>query len=686
MKISYNWLKEFIDIDLDANKLGERLTLSGLELDGMHAFKDDSILDIEVTSNRGDCLSHLGVAREISAFSDRPFKFPNQLNSKPELVEDGFVKIENPEICPRFTARLIKNVKIGESPEWLQRRLESIGERSINNVADITNLVMHELGQPMHAFDLAKLKDQRLIVRLARDGEKIKTLDEIERKLDSSMLVICDSKKPVAIGGVMGGIDSGINEETIDVLLEVAYFDRESIRKTSRKLGLASEASYHFERGVDINNLETASNRATELIVELAGGTAADFIEVYPNQYQPIWVESTDLAGEINRLSGLEISDSEIIAILTRLGFESDSKSKWRVPSWRHDVVIDEDLVEEVLRVYGYDKIDEYLPTAHSSGEYQPAEMRKRKLRQTLTNLGFDEALSYSFIDQSYDDIFESIPSVAKTKGMETLITIKDPIIEGANRMRPTLMPGLIESLRNNFNQQNRNISLFEIGKVFSRREKEPLPIESELIGLLMSGGLTVANRKLITRSVDFYDIKGAIEAIAESIGISELIEFRTGAIEYLQTGRTAIILLDGKQIGYTGQLQSGLAKSYKLKQEVYLAELDLALMLAASSKPASYSPLDIYPAIARDISLQIRRDQSLQSVIDTLNQNDSEFYRGAEFVDEFEGHGLPDDQKSMTIRLNYRAKDRTLTDEEVEKVHQEILVNLLENLNITQR
>ncbi|NNE97991.1 MAG: phenylalanine--tRNA ligase subunit beta, partial [Pyrinomonadaceae bacterium] len=381
MNISYNWLKEIIDIDLPPHDLAEKLTLVGLELDGMHQTHDDHIFDIEVTSNRGDCLSHFGVAREISAFADKEIKFPSYTENQPDSDDNELVKISDPDLCHRFTARIIRGVKIGESPDWLRNRLEAIGERPINNVADITNFVMHELGQPMHSFDLNKLSDERIVVRRAANGEKITTLDEAERILDPTMLLICDAEKPVAIGGVMGGAISGITDSTANVLLEVAYFDRDNIRQTSRKLNLSTEASYHFERGVDIDNLVRASNRATELICELAGGTADKFVDVYPNKFSQKRISAPDLKEEVKRLSGLDIPESENERILSKLGIDSEDSATYISPTWRHDLAVDEDLVEEIVRVYGYDKISEALPPAISSGEYQPNENRKQLLR-----------------------------------------------------------------------------------------------------------------------------------------------------------------------------------------------------------------------------------------------------------------------------------------------------------------
>ena len=340
MNISYNWLKDLIEIEMPPSELAQRLTNAGLAVEGIHPFGDDYILDFDLTSNRPDCLSHLGIAREIGALTGKPLKIPTvpvipDDVPMPAILAFDVVKVEAPDLCHRFTARIIRNVSIGPSPEWLVKRLEAIGERSINNVADITNYVMHELGQPMHSFDLDKLAENRIVVRIARDGETITTLDEVERKLDDSMLAICDAEKPVAVAGVMGGTHSGISEDTTNVLLEVAYFKRESIRQTSRKLGLSTEASYRFERGVDIENLIRASNRATELICELAGGEAADIIDVYPTPRTEIEVISNDISSATKRLTGLEVPEQECIRILESLGIHNERSGVFTSPSWR---------------------------------------------------------------------------------------------------------------------------------------------------------------------------------------------------------------------------------------------------------------------------------------------------------------------------------------------------------------
>ncbi|MEO7658073.1 MAG: phenylalanine--tRNA ligase subunit beta, partial [Pyrinomonadaceae bacterium] len=406
MNISYNWLRDLIDIDLPAEEVASALTRVGLAVEGIHPHKDDFVFDIDLTSNRPDCLSHLGVARELSVITQAETRPVGNvpLDHGQSANSPNLVTIEDPGLCHRFTARIIRGVKIRPSPQWLVDRLEAIGERSINNVADITNYVMHELCQPMHSFDLDKLSGQRIVVRRAKDGEAIKTLDEVERELDDSMLAICDAEKPAAVGGIMGGLDSSIADETINVLLEVAFFKRSNIRATSRKLNLSTEASYRFERGVDIENLERASNRAAELMADLAGGQIGEFVDVYPTRHEPQTVKSNDISAAVERLTGLETDTQECLRILNSLGIAEDGISfadsrLFSVPSWRHDITIEEDLVEEIARHAGYDNIGEELPPAYGAGEYQGSESREKQLRQTLVAIGFDEALSYSFID-----------------------------------------------------------------------------------------------------------------------------------------------------------------------------------------------------------------------------------------------------------------------------------------------
>lgn len=584
MNISYNWLKDLIETNLSPQESAARLTSVGLAVEGIHAHGDDSVFDIDVTSNRGDCLSHLGVAREVGAITNYELRITND-GGQPTTENQNLVSIQDADLCHRFTARVIRNVKIGASPEWLVERLEAVGERSINNVADITNFVMHELGQPMHSFDLNELKENRIVVRRARNGETIKTLDEAERKLDETMLAICDAEKPVAVAGVMGGFDSSITDATTNVLLEVAYFERENIRQTSRKLKLSTEASHHFERGVDIENLIRASNRATELICELAGGTAGEFVDVYPTKFVPNRIESKDLQAAVKRLTGLEVENEEISRILNRLGIERKSETIYLAPTWRHDLAIEADLVEEVARIVGYDKIGDELPPAFGAGEYQPTEERKKLLRRTLANLGFDEAISYSFIDTKHDFNFhlvalggnETYQNLIKSAAPEKVfVTLKDSIIEGATRMRPSLLSGLLDAVRTNLNHQRRDLKLFEIGKVFSASEKEmDLPNERELFALVLTGSETLQNRAMPVREFDFYDAKGALESAINAMNLPAP-DFQPKAVSHLRGGQSAEISLNGKAVGSIGRLNDDIQAAYKFRQPVFVAEVDL--------------------------------------------------------------------------------------------------------------
>ncbi|MEP6704519.1 MAG: phenylalanine--tRNA ligase subunit beta, partial [Acidobacteriota bacterium] len=568
------------------------------------------------------------------------------------------------------------------------KRLEAIGERSINNVADITNYVMHELGQPMHAFDLDKLAGNRIIVRRAEAGETIKTLDEVERKLDETMLVIADAEKPAAIGGVMGGLDSSITDRTKNVLLEVAYFKRENIRQTSRKLSLATEASYRFERGVDIDNLVSASNRAAGLICELAGGEPGEFIDVYPTKTEARHVRSRNMSFAVERLTGLKVAEEECTSILRSLGFTAaeNDRTNFAVPSWRHDVAIEEDLIEEVARIVGYEKIAEQLPPAFSAGEYQRNEPRKKRLRQTLVDIGFNEAVSYSFIDTQHDHRFQTVPGILDDNADDKFITLQDSVIEGAVRMRPTLLPGLLEAARVNLNQHRKDLRLFEIGKGFAAKTGEDgLPTERELLSLVVTGSDTQANRAMSQRELDFYDAKGAVESALEAVGFSHLV-FSTGDAVHLRKGQSATISNAGKEVGSIGRLNEELSGDYKFKQAVYVAELDLQTLLAEDISPVLYRPLPKYPSVVLDVSFLVNRGISFEDIRTSILAQGRELCRAVGFVDVYEGKGIGADERSLTIRLEYRSDERTLVESEVDGVHGQLIEGVEKDLNIRRR
>ncbi len=517
----------------------------------------------------------------------------------------------------------MRGVKIGPSPDWLAKRLETIGQRPINNVADITNYVLQELGQPLHAFDFAKLGGHRIIVRRAAAGEKLTTLDGIKRTLTGEMLVIADSEKPVALAGIMGGEDSEISTQTTDVLIESAYFDPHSVRQTARQLGMDTEASRRFERGADVEGVRLAQQRCVELICQLAGGVATeDPIDVYPKPFQQRVVSLRP--ERVKELTSLAVEYGQVTKILKRLGFEYESQSakgmSFKVPSWRIDVEQEEDLVEEVARHTGYDLIGSELPPASVAGEYQPSEMQQRSLRRALNAFGFDEAINFSFIPE--EDRFELIPSVAGHEGKQPQLA--NPIIEDAALMRPTLLPGLLSSLRHNLNHGTRDVRLFEIGRIFggvnrtergSAGSKAPtndfpgatalgsdLPPEPLALAFVATGGALEENRPQAERELDFFDVKGALEMAVEWMNLSPL-KFTPASVRHLREGQSARIKRgDGEDIGSIGRLAENVAASYKFRQPVYTIELDLSALLSGPVKVIQYSPLPRYPSVVRDL------------------------------------------------------------------------------------
>jgi phenylalanyl-tRNA synthetase beta chain len=684
VNISYNWLKDVIDVQLSPDELAKELTRVGLAVEGIHEHGEDFVLDIDLTSNRPDCLSHLGVARELRASTGA--EMLDQPVVPSAEADADLVTIQDPDLCYRFTARIIRNVKVGPSPQWLVDRLEAIGERSINNIADITNYVMLELGQPMHAFDYDKLSGGRIIVRRAENGEKILTLKEEDKTLDNNVLAICDADRPVAIGGVIGGLESSITDTTANVLLEVAYFDRASIRATSRRLKVATEASYRFERGVDINALKKASDRATQLIVDLAEGEPGEFIDVYPTPQDEILVRSSDLSHATERLTRLKVHKDRCIEILDRLGIATTDGSNFMSPSWRHDIAIEEDLVEEVARHAGYENIAAELPPAYSAGEFQPNELRKRRLRCALADLGFDEAESYSFIDTRHDNIFEPVPGLVDETRDEKFVTLQDAVIEGAVRMRPSVIPELLHAIRLNFNHQRRDLKLFEIGKLFAEQNAEDgVPREKEVLSLVITGGELHEGQAMPVRDLDFYDLKGAVEAAFDAAEINGP-EFTATDVKHLRKGQAASVSVGGRAIGTIGRLRDEIATTYKFRQPVYVAEVDLQSALEHRVPPAVYSPLARYPPITRDVSFVAKRSTTFESIRKALENESADLLRCVRFVDIYEGKGLAGDEWSITVRLEYRSDERTLVENEVEALHEQLIPTAEGKLGIKRR
>jgi phenylalanyl-tRNA synthetase beta chain len=678
MNISYNWLKELVDIDLSPRDLATKLTMAGLAVDAVEEHNDDSVLEFDLTSNRPDCLSHLGIAREAAAVSGKALKTPKaKINeAKAKTGDVTSVEILNPDLCPRYTARVIKGVKIGPSPDWLVKRLEAMGQRSVNNVADITNYVMLELGQPLHAFDLHQLRGERIIVRTARDGEKITTLDKEERDLTSEMLVIADAERPVALAGIKGGEGSGITETTADVLLEAAYFAPAQVRATSKALGLSTEASYRFERGTDPEIVAVASDRASAMIAEIAGGEVlSGLVDVYPQKPERDWIRFRRARYTV--LTGLQIELGEAERILRSLGFtveadvENDSL-RAIAPSWRVDVSIEEDLIEEVARVAGYDNLKNTLPGSAGAGAYLPGEDGRRAARRTLATLGYSEAVSFSFVNAEIDAKVGEWPNVVDT----ARLALRNPIDETQAHMRTTLLGGLLNALERNFNYGTRNVRLFEIGKCFIDVEEER-PREIERLALVATGARNENDWQAASARLDFFDIKGAVEAVAESLDLPAL-EFRPNEeISHLQPGRAAAISLNGNTIGQVGQLHPRVAAVYKFKQPVFVAELNLGKMLLADRAEVRYHPLPKFPTVVRDIALLINTDVLFADVEREIEALEIPELVGVKLFDLYAGRELPQGKHSIALSLRYRAADRTLTDEEVNAAHERVVKTL---------
>lgn len=701
MDISYNWLRELTGVEVSPRELAERLTMAGLAVDSVKEEGDDFVLEFDLTSNRPDCLSHLGIARETAALTGGRVTLPDSTAKSVGGKAEEFtsVRIEDEDLCPRYAARVVRGVKIAPSPEWLVKRLEAIGERAINNVADITNFVMHEMGQPLHAFDLHTLAERRIVVRRARPGERMRTLDDVEREFDERMLVIADAERAVAIAGVMGGKETGISGATVDVLIESAYFDSQSVRQTSKRLGLQTEASYRFERGVDYEGVRRAQDRCVALICELAGGTATeDAVDVYPKRIAPRSV--TLRPRRVEELAGLRVGAEESQRILRSLGFEQTGggdaeRLTFGVPTWRTDVSIEEDLVEEVARVHGYDKIGESLPPSPVTGEYLAGDRRRRAARQVLTAAGFNEAINISFIDEAgaNDDAggsrFEPLPGLLKsggeTEGEGAFVKLSNPIVEGARLMRPTLLPGLLESLRNNFNHGTRNVRLFETGRVFaSNDEGEALPNEVEAFALVVTGQALEEGRST-GRELDFYDLKGALESAADAMRVGGL-EFETGSFGHMREGQSARVTLRGEQVGTIGRLSEEVAALYKFRQPVYVAEVSLTALLTSVEELSRYTPLPRFPSIVRDVSLLADRRAGYGRMRRAVLSLGIEECRGVALVDVYEGANVPEGKRSVTLRVEYRADERTLRDEEVDEMHARVVAALEEEFGATLR
>jgi len=682
MLISYKWLQELTETILAPEELRESLTMVGLAIDAVEQQDNDQILDVEVPSNRPDCLSHIGIAREVSVIESGKLIPPAAVPPKVSGPASEFTAVEilDAELCPRYAARVVKGVKIGPSPDWLVERLEAIGQRPINNVADITNYVLHESGQPLHAFDLAKLAEHRIVVRRARAGETLKTLDGVDRKLTDQMLVIADAQRPVALAGIMGGEESEISNQTIDVLIESAYFNPDSVRRTARALGMDTEASRRFERGADFDGVLRAQQRCVELICDIAGGVASeDAIDVRKDL--PAERRIVFHFARVKALTSLEVAVPQMLRILTGLGFElvdqNEDSATFIVPTWRIDVEREEDLVEEIARHTGYQLIGSELPPGTLAGEYQTDELKRRALRRAFTAAGYDEAINFSFIDIPSNELVDLVPAFANAQTEAGFVNLKNPILEDAVRMRQSLLPGLFSSLRHNLNHGERDVRLFEIGRIFAGQVGNELPNEIEALAFLATGGAVEEGSAQASRNIDFLDLKGALEAALEAMKLGP-VTLVAGSAKHLKEGQTALIKVGDVPIGSIGRLDEAIAATYKFRQAVYVAELDLTSLLASDEKAIRYQSLARYPAVFRDVTLLVQREVNFADLTQTVIDEDLQHCRNVQLVVVYEGPNISEDRRAITLRVEYRSDERTLRDDEVEQMHRQIVDSLV--------
>jgi len=652
----------------------------------------DAVIEIDLTPNRPDCLSVIGVAREVAVIQNTPLNYPDfkvvdQTNKAAKMTS---VRIEAPDHCPRYSARLVVDVRVGASPFWLQDKLMSIGVRPINNIVDITNYVLMETGQPLHAFDYDQLAENRIVVRTANQGESFVTLDEKERLLDSEMLMICDGEKPVAVGGVMGGLNSEIETATSRVLIESAYFNPVSIRKTSKKLGLNTEASHRFERGIDPEGTIAAVNRAATLMVEIAGGTLIDgLIDEYP---APQNVENITLSvGNTNRVLGTNLGRREIEGLLTSIGFKVDSKAAKdnpdelavRRPSFRVDVSRPEDLKEEIARLSGYNKIPTTFPEMPAEGRRPSPRLDLRnRIKTRMSGLGFTEAVTYSFGSHAASDRL----GFASDDPRRSVVAILNPLTEDQAIMRTSMIPGLLETMHYNMAQQVKNLKIFEIGKTFIAVDDAKLPQETEILAGLWTGARYPASWHGREIACDYYDIKGVVEALLDELKIENLLftGISVTCDNYMRAGHTARILAGEKVLGQVGEIHSQVGVEYDLKQPAYIFELDVDRIIALVSEAKYAKPVPKYPAVFRDITIIVNREFETQAIMQAVDTANEELIECLTLFDVFEGDPIPSGKKSISFHVTYRSSRKTLVDEDINQLHKSITEKLMEAFDAT--
>ena len=635
----------------------------------------DSVFEYEITSNRVDCYSVLGIAREAAATFRKPFIAPVvEVKENGEDVNDYIsVEVKDPDLCSRYCARVCTNIKIAPSPEWMQRRLRASGIRPINNLVDITNYVMEEYGQPMHAFDLDTVAGHKIIVRRAKDGDEFQTLDEQVRKLDGNILMICDAEKEIGIAGIMGGENSKITDDVKTVLFEAATFNGPNIRKSAKRLGLRTDASGKFEKGLDPHNAEAAINRACQLIQELGcGEVVGGMVDVCQPMKDKVRIPLCP--DRVNALLGTEISENDMLDIFKMLEIEYDESANELVaPTWRQDLECQADIAEEVARFYGYDKIPSTLPTGEATSGKLSYKLRiEQKARDIAEYCGFSQGMCYSFESPK---VFDRLLLPADSP-LRKAIVISNPLGEDFSIMRTISLNGMLTSLATNYNRRNKDVRLYELGNIYLPYELPltRLPDERMQFTLGMYG------------DGDFYTMKGVVEEFFEAVGMNRKITYIPGAEKpFLHPGRQAKMEYDGDAVGYLGEVHPLVCRNYDIGTKAYVAVLDMPVILGKTTFDRKYEGVAKYPAVTRDISMVVPKDIMAGQIEDMLVTRGGKMLESCQLFDIYEGEQIKEGFKSMAYTLTFREKDRTLDENDVTAAMKKIL-NGLESMGIELR
>ncbi|MDD3374164.1 MAG: phenylalanine--tRNA ligase subunit beta [Candidatus Omnitrophica bacterium] len=677
MKINLNWIKDYIDIPNKVDELAHKLTLSGQEVEKIEKINGDTVFELEVTPNRPDCLSFIGLAREFSAILNKNLKKPKIkkikfLNNKCDIT------IEDKKDCSRYIGAILTGVKIAQSPLGMQKNLKTIGLRPINNIVDVTNFCLMETGQPMHAFDYDKLKGNKVVVRRAKKGEKIIAIDDVVYDLDPSILVIADEKKPVAIAGIMGGKEAEVTKETKNILLESAYFDPILIRRASRNLALRSDSSYRFERGVDVNVVEAGIKRAVNLIQDLAGGVAFSQKDVYPGKSKKIQKKIDVTTDQINSLLGANLPTTRIKNILKKLECSVSEKKKNCLevapPSFRSDITKDVDVIEEIARVVGFDNLPLKMPEIKAQNIVGSQKwIFKKDLSQALTGQGLDEIISYTMVG-------EKTIENANISFDKEIIQNQNPLTEDQVFMRTDSLPSILNIVSLNIKRGQKNLKLFELGKIY------PASGEKDILSIVMTGDRSKDWRSLKKEKIDFYDIKGTVENVLGYF-LKEEGCFEKAEICYCQKGQSAEVVFKGKKIGFLGKIDEGVLNRWDIKyQDVFFAQIETSSIFKASQKIEKYKAVCEYPCVVRDISLSLQENISYQKIKDVILRDNEPLLLEVDFVEQYLGEKLEKGHRGVTISLTYQSFQKTLTEQEVQEVHGNICQRIIADLQAIKR